>query len=477
MEPYRLGDEERKIADIDEFLYKEGLLGGCYSDITLKAFDKEYKLHRLMLVRSPFFQHLIGERWNTEDNRVFEVNLTHDGNMTKEAFELTLKYIYGKQLTSSEAEDHLFGLLALSSYFDLPKLIDFATIEIVDRIGKKEVEPIAIFCHEYDYGSTTARIKERCLTFLEENLYSKCYRNREVTMAEFVGYPVKLMTTALSSERLYVPTEWTRCLLFVAYYEAMIPDKDDEDEGADDVSFEKDKLQVIQEALNNGVYFCNIEFGQLRRLMKTKKSIDGKPLIYEETALKHVWMSAELEYSIENTDREEAGLLSSEPDHPYNVPNTLLKGLVPPIRFSAEFINDGPSSAELRTKPIFYGGSYWWLSVSTDASRPLQLHRCSHLSEGYSFKKTGKVSLLPDGPNRFAAMDDFTEKDTEVFEGGYLDSRNISTISCKRYIRNYREKPYSNQMTLDMEKDSKERLGVYFHNFLGIHVTITLALH
>jgi hypothetical protein len=432
-------------------------------------------------VRSPFFKNLIGERWNTQDRRLFELDLTHDDNMSREAFELTLKYIYGKKLKSSEAEDNLFGLLALCSYFDLPKLADFATTEIINGIHKKEVGPIAIFCHDHDYGSSTEKIRTECFKYLEENLYGRCCKNGEVRMDDFVEYPVKLMVRALSSDQLYIPTEWTRCLLFVAYYEAISSDSEDHCDGeasisTDDVSI-TDKLETVQEALNHGVYFCNIEFGQLKRLMQTKKNVDGKPLIYEYTAMKHLWMSAELKHCVENADREEAGLLSSEPDHLYNAPNTRLKGIVPPIRFSAEFINDGPSSAVLSTKPIFYGGSYWWLSVSTDASRPLQLHRCTGLGEGYSFKKTGKVSLLPDGPNRFAAVDDFTEKDAEVFEGAYLDPRTISTVSCKRYIRNYKEKPYSNQMTLDMEKDSKERLGVFFHNFHGIRVTITLALH
>ncbi|KAA8915822.1 hypothetical protein TRICI_002032 [Trichomonascus ciferrii] len=276
-----------------------------------------------MLVRSPFFKNLIGERWNTEDRRLFELDLSYDVNMSKEAFELTLKYIYGKELTSEEAEDHLFGLLALGSYFDLPKLVYFVTTEIVDGIGEKELGPIALFCYDYDYGSNTEKIWDECFKYMEENLYCKCCKDREIRMEQFVDYPVRLMTRALSSDQLYVPTEWTRCLLFVAYYEATIQSNNGcngkTSIRTDEVS---GKLETIQEALNNGVYFCNIEFGQLRRIMMTKKNVDGKPLIYEDTAMKHLWMSAEFKHCIENADREEAGLLSSEPEHIYNVPNT-----------------------------------------------------------------------------------------------------------------------------------------------------------
>jgi hypothetical protein len=50
-------------AALPEHLYKRGLLEGRHSDITVHAFGKEYKLHRLILDRAPFFATALSEPW------------------------------------------------------------------------------------------------------------------------------------------------------------------------------------------------------------------------------------------------------------------------------------------------------------------------------------------------------------------------------------------------------------------------------
>lgn len=89
----------------------------------MRAFDTEYKLHRLMLLRSPFFEGLIRDAWNSNGKMDFDMDLSHDENMSKGEFDLALKFIYGLGLTLSEIRGYSFDLPALANYLDLPLLM------------------------------------------------------------------------------------------------------------------------------------------------------------------------------------------------------------------------------------------------------------------------------------------------------------------------------------------------------------------
>lgn len=53
----------RSPAALSDHLYKRGFLDGRHSDITVHAFGQQYRLHRLMLDRAPFFSSALSEPW------------------------------------------------------------------------------------------------------------------------------------------------------------------------------------------------------------------------------------------------------------------------------------------------------------------------------------------------------------------------------------------------------------------------------
>lgn len=61
----RNGDEQsqssdnKSIMNLGNLMYKEGLINGRYSDVTIRTLGTEYKLHRLVLISSPFFENFV----------------------------------------------------------------------------------------------------------------------------------------------------------------------------------------------------------------------------------------------------------------------------------------------------------------------------------------------------------------------------------------------------------------------------------
>ena len=53
----------RSPAALSDHLYKRGFLDGRHSDITVHAFGQQYRLHRLILDRAPFFSSALTEPW------------------------------------------------------------------------------------------------------------------------------------------------------------------------------------------------------------------------------------------------------------------------------------------------------------------------------------------------------------------------------------------------------------------------------
>lgn len=78
-----------------EHLYKGALLEGRHSDITVYAFGKEYKLHRLILNRAPFFATALSEPWLEAIVKEMTVRPEEiDASITQHSFKLALKRLW-----------------------------------------------------------------------------------------------------------------------------------------------------------------------------------------------------------------------------------------------------------------------------------------------------------------------------------------------------------------------------------------------
>jgi len=87
--PYKLHNEE-----IVNHLYNAGFQTGNYADTILHVHQNSYRLHAIVLSRSPFLAHLMSTSPQSGGQRSIYVHLEHEPEVTQEGFAIALGYLY-----------------------------------------------------------------------------------------------------------------------------------------------------------------------------------------------------------------------------------------------------------------------------------------------------------------------------------------------------------------------------------------------
>ncbi|OBZ75374.1 BTB/POZ domain-containing protein 2 [Grifola frondosa] len=87
--PYQLHNEE-----IVNHLYHAGFQTGHYADTILHVHQNAYRLHAIILSRSPFLAHLMSTSPQSGGQRTIFVHLEHEPEVTEEGFAIALGYLY-----------------------------------------------------------------------------------------------------------------------------------------------------------------------------------------------------------------------------------------------------------------------------------------------------------------------------------------------------------------------------------------------
>ncbi len=84
-------------------LYENGLVAGEYSDVTVDALGKYYKLHRIVLLQNPYFKSTLQGNWIVSKFKsIFQslekkLELTFDDpNITQVGLDIVFARMYGK---------------------------------------------------------------------------------------------------------------------------------------------------------------------------------------------------------------------------------------------------------------------------------------------------------------------------------------------------------------------------------------------
>ncbi|KXN82572.1 BTB/POZ domain-containing protein 2 [Leucoagaricus sp. SymC.cos] len=80
--------------EIVNHLYHSGFQTGNYADTILHVHQNVYRLHAIMLSRSPYLAHLMSTSPQTSGQRVIYVNLEQEPEVTQEGFAIALGYLY-----------------------------------------------------------------------------------------------------------------------------------------------------------------------------------------------------------------------------------------------------------------------------------------------------------------------------------------------------------------------------------------------
>jgi len=105
--PYQMHNE-----GIVNHLYNAGFQTGNYSDTILHVHQNSYRLHAIILSRSPFLAHLMSTSPQSGGQRSIYVHLEHEPEVTQEGFAIALGYLYSAVSLSLINPENARGVLA-----------------------------------------------------------------------------------------------------------------------------------------------------------------------------------------------------------------------------------------------------------------------------------------------------------------------------------------------------------------------------
>ncbi|KAK9245166.1 hypothetical protein V1506DRAFT_269775 [Lipomyces tetrasporus] len=316
---------------LSEFLYTRGFLQGTCSDVTIRAFGKDYALHRLILDQSPFFSMLFSGPWRDALCETLELSLADDPNMTQDAFELAIARLYGHCDAVAEAK-HAMSLLALASFLDMQDLIESCVGLIVRSLTAQNLSEVLRFAINNNYGAASTRLVNCC----KNMLYCDGW---EMGVEAWDAIPTTIAVEIVSGNPFFVATEWDRCMFVIDLInwhlvhhgqriESPVSDsakrssssvsetpseidgsvkisevkhdvvggKDVQGEQNDELKSVFD-LEPLRQAMEGGIHYVHFTFEQIQEL-DAMRDVTGQRVVRAETLREAVWANLSLRQKI-----------------------------------------------------------------------------------------------------------------------------------------------------------------------------------
>ena len=187
-------------------LLQRGMMDGRYSDITIHAFGNSYKLHRLLLDRVPFFSSALSGPWTESSASEMDLHPEDiDSNITKAAFELALKRVYGCYLPADE-ELEAVGLFATSSWLDMANVVDSSVDILLRQMQPSRLDSLIRLVTNNYYGKAGDRILASAKAML-------CRDGWEMPYKYWDNIPSEIVREVVGGDAFFVPGEWERWYL------------------------------------------------------------------------------------------------------------------------------------------------------------------------------------------------------------------------------------------------------------------------
>jgi hypothetical protein len=193
-------------AALPEHLYRRGLLEGRHSDITVHAFGKEYKLHRLILDRAPFFATALSEPWLEATAKEMTVRPEEiDASITQHSFELALKRLYGCPAVAEE-DTHAVGLFATGCWLEMIDVMDLSVESMLRQMSPETLAPLINLVTKNYYGRSGDRILASAKAML-------CRDGWRMPLRFWDGIPADVVREIVGGDGFFVEGEWERWVL------------------------------------------------------------------------------------------------------------------------------------------------------------------------------------------------------------------------------------------------------------------------
>ena len=336
-------------APLPSHLYNQGLLTGKHSDITVHAFKTRYALHRLLLDRAPFFSSALSEPWFESTSKEITLHPDDlDSHITKTAFELALKRLYGCHVAAEE-DNEAVGLFATGCWLEMPDLIDASVMSILRQMSTSKLGSLIKLVTSNYYGKPGERILASAKAML-------CREGWEMPLKYWDGVSGEIVREIIGGDGFFVPGEWERWVLAkrifdrkvkaaaieiglieaIGHFNHPLPNKmtfvakrydaihrrhsgsnRSKSEAYDTwlSLYTSPEIAPMLVLLNEGIHYVHMTFEQLQKI-RDQRDVLGLPLLPEKVVNDALWMQMELRQKVVNTPdlKLELGLSEASED-------------------------------------------------------------------------------------------------------------------------------------------------------------------
>lgn len=325
-------------------LLQNGFEEGRHSDITVCAFGQTYRLHKLLLDRVPYFSSAFSGSWAESRAQEIRINPEEmDSNITRTAFELALKRIYGTQYPLQEEEEAV-GLFATACWLDMPELVDSCVESILRQMQPGTLHSLIKLVTNNYYGKAGDRILASAKAML-------CREGWEMPYECWDEIPAEIIREIVGGDPFFIPGEWERWYLALKLLNRRLRAKAVESglvspggrylhpkpnslrffavrfdapyriTGNNRYVSEKDEAWIalytcpeiapLLVLLDEGIHYVHLRFEQLQQI-RSQKDILGVQVLPEKVISDALWMSMELRQKVLNAREGDVELGLSE---------------------------------------------------------------------------------------------------------------------------------------------------------------------
>lgn len=363
-------------------LFHRGFIEGRHSDITIVAFSERYRLHKLLLDRVPFFSSAFSGTWAESSAKEMVLHPEEiDSNITKVAFELAIKRIYGMHFPVEE-EQEAVSLFATASWLNLPDVVESSVDSILRQMQPSTLHQLIRLVTTNYYGKAGDRILASAKAML-------CREGWEMEYSSWDQIPSDLIREVIGGDPFFVPTEWERWFVATKILNRKLKTKAMEaglistdgvflypkpaslrffavrfdstyrrqsgysnarsvsDKDAPWVSlYTSPEIAPLLVLLDEGIHYMHLRFEQLQQL-KNHRDIFGVPILPEKVLSDALWMSTELRQKVLNAHENdlELGLAHTAVPEDLDAPQPDPKGKQPK-RETVEEVEDSYIDSE-----------------------------------------------------------------------------------------------------------------------------------
>ncbi|XP_071440025.1 protein germ cell-less [Hetaerina americana] len=148
-----------------DYIYQTLFKEGINSDVTVVALGKEWKLHKVYLAQSPYFNSMFSGSWKESTESHVNIQI-EDPNINLDALFIVLGSLYRDEFVLKPAE--VIPVLAAATLFQLDGIITECAEIMKDSTNVQTV--VSYYNTSCQYG--VPLVKEACLNWLKVNLLS-----------------------------------------------------------------------------------------------------------------------------------------------------------------------------------------------------------------------------------------------------------------------------------------------------------------